>query len=117
MTGPLDPLIGDTDRERAYQELAEHLGAGRLSLAEFDVRTAAATEAATVSDLAHLFVDLPGAPATRAALRRGEGMRWIAMALVVIGAFATVVGLAVDAWVWVPALLLTAAAGIGVRLR
>lgn len=56
--------ISETDRQRALSELTEHFGAGRLTLPEFEQRSAAAAAAGTMGELGELFVDLPiGRPA------------------------------------------------------
>ncbi|WP_132428138.1 DUF1707 SHOCT-like domain-containing protein [Pseudonocardia endophytica] len=56
--------IGDDERERAVGRLSEHVGSGRLDLAEFETRSAAAYAARTRVDLDAVFADLPvGRPA------------------------------------------------------
>lgn len=47
------------ERERALQELSQQMGAGRLSVNEFDERSALAGRADTKVELAALFTDLP----------------------------------------------------------
>ncbi len=51
--------IGDREREQAVAHLGTAFGEGRLELAEFDERVAAAYSAKTASDLLHLTADLP----------------------------------------------------------
>jgi hypothetical protein len=51
--------IGDDDRNRIVDALRTHLGAGRLTLDEFEERTAQALAARTVGDLVPLTADLP----------------------------------------------------------
>ncbi len=51
--------IGDAERERAVTRLGDHVGAGRLDLAEFEGRSAAVYAARTRADLDAVFVDLP----------------------------------------------------------
>jgi len=51
--------IGDRDREQAVTHLGTAFGEGRLDLAEYDERVAAAYNAKTASDLLHLTADLP----------------------------------------------------------
>ncbi|MGJ6979606.1 DUF1707 SHOCT-like domain-containing protein [Aestuariimicrobium soli] len=62
-------LIGDAERDRVCQELADHFAAGRLTVEELDERTSRAVGARTNRDLAGLMADLPAptrlAPAPR----------------------------------------------------
>ncbi|MGJ6980404.1 DUF1707 SHOCT-like domain-containing protein [Aestuariimicrobium soli] len=51
--------IGDTERDKAVQELQAHHAAGRLDLSEFEERMQRALQAKTMADLRPLFVDLP----------------------------------------------------------
>ena len=51
--------IGDSEREHAAQLLSAHLTAGRLDLAEFDIRVRHAHGATRADQLAALFADLP----------------------------------------------------------
>ena len=55
--------IGDAERDRVIDQLADHHAAGRLTLAEFEDRMAAASTARTGADLAVLTSDLPSPPA------------------------------------------------------
>jgi hypothetical protein len=64
--------IGDAERDRVIDQLADHHAAGRLTLAEFEDRMAAASTARTGADLAVLTADLP-APAAPPAPRRPAG--------------------------------------------
>jgi len=61
LTRPADPAvrIGDAERDRVIDQLADHHAAGRLTLAEFEDRMAAASTARTGADLALLTADLP----------------------------------------------------------
>jgi Domain of unknown function (DUF1707)/2TM domain len=64
--------IGDAERDRVIDQLADHHAAGRLTLAEFEDRMAAASTARTGADLAVLTADLPApsaSPATRGPAR------------------------------------------------
>jgi len=51
--------IGEAERAEAQRALQDHLGAGRLQVAEFVERFAAAADATTAAEIAALFADLP----------------------------------------------------------
>ena len=51
--------VGDAEREAVVAQLRTHLGAGRLTLDEFEERTGHALAARTVGDLVPLTADLP----------------------------------------------------------
>ena len=56
---PVEPRIGDADRDQAVAFLQEHMAQGRIDAAEFDDRMSRALKARTASELAVLFDDLP----------------------------------------------------------
>jgi hypothetical protein len=56
---PLEPRIGDADRDQAVAFLQEHMAQGRIDASEFDDRMSRALKAKTASELAVLFDDLP----------------------------------------------------------
>jgi hypothetical protein len=96
--------IGTAEREDAMRRLSDHFAAGRLSVAEFDERSAAVAAAMTRGDLAPVFTDLPepGAPAEPASApqQRGRGSeaRGAVMGLVVIAA--VVLFFLTQTWLW-----------------
>lgn len=51
--------ISDADRNAAMEALAEHLGAGRITLDEYGERTANVMVAKTADDVTAIFADLP----------------------------------------------------------
>jgi hypothetical protein len=55
--------IADADRERAIEELRQHMLAGRLTASEFETRVGFAHQAATRRELNGLTDDLPPLPA------------------------------------------------------
>jgi hypothetical protein len=54
-----DVRVGTTEREQASADLARHFSAGRLSVAEFDERSAKVAAATTRGELTAVFADLP----------------------------------------------------------
>jgi hypothetical protein len=56
---PVEPRIGDADRDQAVAFLQEHLANGRIEASEFDDRMSQALKARTASELSALFEDLP----------------------------------------------------------
>jgi hypothetical protein len=56
---PVEPRIGDADRDQAVAFLQEHMAQGRIDTSEFDDRIARALNAKTASELTVLFDDLP----------------------------------------------------------
>jgi hypothetical protein len=57
--------IGDDERSRAAERLAEHAAAGRLTVEELEQRLERAHAAVYARDLQALEADLPGPPAPR----------------------------------------------------
>ncbi|MDX6279225.1 MAG: hypothetical protein QOH03_296 [Kribbellaceae bacterium] len=51
--------IGDTERDRAVEQLSDHFVAGRLTQEEFEERSDQATKARYVDEVELLFADLP----------------------------------------------------------
>ncbi|WP_227983712.1 DUF1707 SHOCT-like domain-containing protein [Nocardia spumae] len=106
------------ERERALQELSQQLGAGRLTLTEFDERSTLATQADTRVELAALFTDLPGLvpepPATPDAVAApANPLPSLTVLAGAITVFAVVSAWAAGNWLW---LLLIAAAPVAVMV-
>ena len=54
-----DYRIGDTERQKAMDDLGKHFAAGRLDITEYDNRLTTVAEATMMSDLIPIFSDLP----------------------------------------------------------
>ncbi|MBO0853785.1 MAG: DUF1707 domain-containing protein [Nocardia sp.] len=116
-----DVRIGTAEREQALARLSDHFAEGRLSVGEFDERSATIAAAVTRADLAPVFVDLPAtvpqqppperseAPAAPPA-RRGNEIAGVVTGLAVL--IALVLFFTTHTWLW---LLLIPAAGIVTR--
>ncbi len=74
--------VGDPEREHVAAALAAHVGAGGLSLSEFDERVRAAYAATTVGDLRELLDDLPRVPPAVAARPRSPWHSWALTAVI-----------------------------------
>ncbi|MBY4128699.1 DUF1707 domain-containing protein [Rhodococcus fascians] len=59
--------IGTADREKALDALSLHFSEGRLTVTEFDERSATIASAMTRGELDTVFVDLPAASGTESA--------------------------------------------------
>ena len=95
-----DVRIGTAERERALKELSAHFSAGRLSVAEFDERSAAVTAATTRGDLDKVFADLsspepePEPPVSR------RSYDWRAALLALTPIVALVLFFVFHTWLW-----------------
>ncbi|MFL1594287.1 DUF1707 domain-containing protein [Rhodococcus ruber] len=106
--------IGTVEREQALNLLGEHFGAGRLTLAEFDERSAKAAAATTRAELDTLFTDLPPAtPNTPAPVqdtaKAEQWEKWRTTAMALVPFVALVLFFVFDNWLW---FLLIPVAGI-----
>ncbi|OZC54585.1 DUF1707 domain-containing protein [Rhodococcus sp. 14-2483-1-1] len=92
--------IGTADREKALDALSLHFSEGRLTVPEFDERSATIASATTRGELDTVFVDLPAASApshtparpgqSPAPAEAGGGLDWraVVMPLVIFGSLA-----------------------------
>ncbi|AJW39746.1 hypothetical protein NY08_1716 [Rhodococcus sp. B7740] len=92
--------IGTADREKALDALSLHFSEGRLTVPEFDERSATIASATTRGELDTVFVDLPATPGTAQAPARtgaspvpataGTGIDWraVVMPVVIFGSLA-----------------------------
>ncbi|MFD0364562.1 DUF1707 domain-containing protein [Nocardia sp. GCM10030253] len=92
--------VSVADRERALLELSQHLGSGRLDLAEFDERSAAVSTATTKTELAELFADLPGSMPPPAPAPVPNPLRTLVVTAGAIAAFVLVLALVTGDWWW-----------------
>lgn len=105
---PVAPLraqrVGDEDRQRAAEILADQHSRGRLSPEEFETRLGAAFAAETTTDLGRVLADLPiRAPAAEPAPpspRLPNELRWILGGFVAVLAFGVVVGAMIEGGSW-----------------
>jgi hypothetical protein len=76
--GELAPRIraGDKDRQRIVEKLGEHLGEGRLTVAEFDERVVRAHAAVYLDELPALMADLPADPVVATRRRSTAPPNW-----------------------------------------
>ena len=100
MTEAQASRITVTERERALEQLSHHLGTGRLSLTEFDERSAVAAAATTKGQLAELFVDLPGTTPVTPQVNPSNPLRQLSTVAAVIAIVAVVLAVATGNWLW-----------------
>jgi hypothetical protein len=81
-----DIRIGDEERSRAAERLAEHAAAGRLTVEELEQRLERANAAVYARDLRVLEADLPGPPAPRPPLQ----LPWVPVLLLVAAIAASI---------------------------
>lgn len=89
-----------SERDRALRELAEHLGAGRLTLTEYEHRSAAVAAATTTPELASLFADLPAPPAPAAPPPPSDPTAGFAVLAGIAAVFALCLALVFGGWLW-----------------
>jgi hypothetical protein len=84
--GQLEPRMraGDADRSKVVETLGRHLGEGRLTVAEFDERTARAHAAVYLDQLPPLLADLPDDPKPQPPPRRARPRSWAASVAVLV---------------------------------
>ncbi|MGO4617633.1 DUF1707 domain-containing protein [Nocardia sp. 2YAB30] len=99
------PPASIADRERAMRELTQHLGAGRLSLTEFDELSAVVAAATSKSQLAELFADLPGGTPQAPELPPTNPLPRLAVLAGAAVVFAVVLALSTGNWLWLLVIL------------
>ena len=100
MVSTADVRVGDTERQAAVDRLLAHTSEGRLTVADFDNRAAAAYAARTRGELDRLFTDLP--PHQPAPPRAGNVLaghvRPVAMIVAAVAGLLVLLGLAAPAF-------------------
>ncbi|MFG1793936.1 DUF1707 domain-containing protein [Nocardia sp. NPDC049149] len=106
--------IGTAEREDAMRRLSDHFAAGRLSVAEFDERSAVIAAAVTRGDVTKVFTDLPE-PVTAAAVpakpKSDSGFlsEWPERVMAVIPILAVILFFVTGSWLWFLAIPLAGA--------
>jgi len=123
MSDSPDIRIGNAERSEALDLLGDHFALGRLTLSEFDERSAKASAATTRGELAVLFADLPAhvtdtAPTTRDDLPvvtpKKDPERWREVVMGLTPLVALVLFFAFDTWLFfllIPAVAIVLFAG------
>ncbi|WP_280427212.1 DUF1707 SHOCT-like domain-containing protein [Nocardia brasiliensis] len=111
--------IGTAEREDAMRRLSDHFAAGRLSVAEFDERSAIVASAVTRGDLTQVFTDLPEPLAKAAAVpakpESGFLSEWPERVMAVIPILAVILFFLTGSWLWFLAIPLMGALLFGGR--
>ncbi|QBS43153.1 DUF1707 domain-containing protein [Nocardia sp. CS682] len=96
--------IGTAEREDAMRRLSDHFAAGRLSVAEFDERSAVIAAAVTRGDITPVFADLPDplvkAAAVPAESKSGFLADWPERAMAVVPILAVILFFTTGSWLW-----------------
>ncbi|MEU0503387.1 DUF1707 domain-containing protein [Nocardia sp. NPDC005998] len=118
MTEAQASRITVTERERALEQLSHHLGTGRLSLTEFDERSASAAAATSKGQLAELFADLPGVtPPAPPVEPTANALQRLSTIAALISIVAVVLAVATGNWLWLLAGTGTIVAFVVQRMR
>ncbi|WP_433713698.1 DUF1707 SHOCT-like domain-containing protein [Nocardia sp. CA-084685] len=110
--------IGTAEREQAMRRLSDHFAAGRLSVAEFDERSAVVAAAVTRGDVDKVFLDLPEpAPIAAVPAKRDSGFldEWPERVMAVIPILAVILFFVTGSWLWFLAIPLSGALLFGGR--
>ncbi|MBF6212344.1 DUF1707 domain-containing protein [Nocardia puris] len=118
MDQPPDIRIGTEERERAMRRLSDNFAAGRLSVAEFDERSAVIANARTRGELEPVFSDLPPEPSQdKAPARRDPALLgdWPERVMAAIPIVAVILFFVTGSWLWFLAIPLAGALLFGKR--
>ena len=92
--------VGTAEREEALSRLGEHFSAGRLSVAEFDERSAIVAAARTKNEVDSVFSDLPAAVADDAPAKRQLNWDWAGSVMALTPILALVLFFVLGSWLW-----------------
>ena len=92
--------VGTAEREEALSRLGEHFSAGRLSVAEFDERSAIVAAATTKGQIDAVFSDLPAAVAVDAPVKRQLNWDWTGSVMALTPIVALVLFFVLGSWLW-----------------
>lgn len=92
--------VGDQERQRTAEILADHHAQGRLSPEEFETRLGAAFAAETTTDLGRVLADLPLRPAAPLPPRVPSELGWILVGFAAVLAFGVLVGVVIQGGPW-----------------
>ncbi|MEV0293456.1 DUF1707 domain-containing protein [Nocardia sp. NPDC050710] len=99
-----DIRIGTAEREDALRRLSDNFAAGRLSVAEFDERSAIVAAAMTRGELDKVFNDLPPEPLAAADVpaKREHGFlaEWPERIAAVVPIVALILFFVTGSWLW-----------------
>ncbi|MFG1781959.1 DUF1707 domain-containing protein [Rhodococcus oryzae] len=95
--------IGTAEREQALAQLSDHFSDGRLTVTEFDERSAVIAAATTRGQLEQVFADLPaavpGSPTPAEPARRFQP-DWSGRVMAVIPIAALILFFVTGSWLW-----------------
>ena len=92
--------VGTAEREEALSRLGEHFSAGRLSVAEFDERSAIVATATTKRQIDAVFSDLPAAVADDVPAKRQLNWDWAGSVMALTPIIALVLFFVLGSWLW-----------------
>lgn len=116
MTELPDIRIGTAEREQALTALGEHFAAGRLTVAEFEERSALISAATTRNELTLVFQDLPSSTAATLpapAHTRKFDPDWSGRLIAVIPILAGILFFMTGTWLWFLAIPVAGALSFG----
>lgn len=99
------PPASIADRERALRELTQHLGTGRIGLAEFDELSAAVAAATSKAQLAELFADLPGSTPPAPEVTPANPLPRLVVLAGTAVVFSVVLAVTTGNWLWLLVIL------------